>query len=533
VKPDCAARNGSIDIAMFGGVPPYSYSWVPDVSNTSSAKNLPSGTYIVTVHDANQCYKVLNIDLPDSSDLEASISIVKEVSCFGGSDGAATVTVSGGISPYNYSWSNAGGNTTGNNNLAAGNNTVTVMDAKGCKAIATAMIPQPAALASIIRIQNTFCGIDNGTASIEVTGGTSPYQYTWSPGSSTNTFINNLAPGQYSVMIKDNNGCIKTDTVNIASSSPIQLQLSHTNVLCHGEKTGTATAFVTGGTPPYNFQWTNNTEIFNENPVINVGSGTYNLKLQDTAGCSVTASVTITEPEVLNINITTEHSYCKLSNGSATAAVSGGTSPYTFLWVPYSNTTETLNKVPPGDYQLTVADQNNCRASIVATIVNDEPKPIFLGDDTTLCPGNHIILSPGSYASYKWQDNSGFANYTVISPGTYTVEVVDDRNCIIRDTIKIVSDCGFIFFPNAFTPNGDYQNDNFGPLGYLSTVKDYTLLIYNRHGQLVFKSTDPFKKWDGKMSDGTILAGTYVWLATYSNKGKKDILQKGTVTVIR
>jgi gliding motility-associated-like protein len=345
--------------------------------------------------------------------------------------------------------------------------------------------------------------------------------------------VSNLAPGQYIVMIKDNNGCIKTDTVNIASSSPIQLQLSHTNVLCHGEKTGTATAFVTGGTPPYNFQWTNNTEIFNENPVINVGSGTYNLKLQDTAGCSVTASVTITEPEVLNINITTEHSYCKLSNGSATAAVSGGTSPYTFLWVPYSNTTETLNKVPPGDYQLTVADQNNCRASIVATIVNDEPKPIFLGDDTTLCPGNHIILSPGSYASYKWQDNSGFANYTVISPGTYTVEVVDDRNCIIRDTIKIVSDCGFIFFPNAFTPNGDYQNDNFGPLGYLSTVKDYTLLIYNRHGQLVFKSTDPFKKWDGKMSDGTILAGTYVWLATYSNKGKKDILQKGTVTVIR
>jgi gliding motility-associated-like protein len=169
----------------------------------------------------------------------------------------------------------------------------------------------------------------------------------------------------------------------------------------------------------------------------------------------------------------------------------------------------------------------------VATILNDTPQPIFLGNDTTLCPGNHIILSPGTYSSYKWQDNSMFSNYTVINPGTYTVEVMDDRNCILRDTIKIVSDCGFIFFPNAFTPNNDFRNDDFGPLGYLSTVKDYTLVIYDRQGQLVFRSTDPFKKWDGKMRNGSVMVGTYVWLATYSNKGKKDILQKGTVTVIR
>jgi len=533
VKPDCAARNGRIDITMFGGAPPYSYSWFPNVSNTSSATNLPSGTYKVTVQDANQCYKVINIDLSDSSDLEASISIVKAVSCFGSSDGEAAVTVSGGISPYTYSWSNAGGNAIGNKNLVGGNNTVTVTDARGCKAIASTIIDQPPALTSTIKRQNTFCGDDNGTASVAVNGGTGPYQYTWSPVNSTNPSVGNLAPGQYTVTITDNNGCIKTDSTNIAPSSPIQLELSHTNVLCPGEKTGTAKALVTGGTPPYNFQWTNNTEIFNANPIINVGAGIYNLKLQDMAGCSVTASVTITEPEVLNINITTEHSYCALSNGSATAAVSGGTSPYTFLWTSYNNTTETLNKVPPGDYQLLVADQNNCRASTVATILNDEPQPVFLGNDTTLCPGNHIILSPGTYRTYKWQDNSAFANYTVINAGTYTVEVMDDRNCILRDTIEIVSDCGFIFFPNAFTPNNDFKNDDFGPLGYLRTVKDFTLLIYNRHGQLVFKSNDPFKKWDGKMRDGTIMPGTYVWLATYSNNGKKDILQKGTVTVIR
>jgi gliding motility-associated-like protein len=518
---------------MSGGSEPYSYTWSPNVSTTSSAKNLASGAYTIIVVDKNLCYKTLHVDLPDSGNLDVTISNINGVKCYGGNNGTAMATATGGNAPYSYAWSASGGNMATNSNLAAGNQTVIVTDANGCKAIASTTIQQPAALSSTIKRQNTFCGDNNGNASVVVNGGTGPYQYTWSPVNSANSSVSNLAPGQYTVMIKDNNGCIKTDTTNIAPSSPIQLELSHTDVSCPGEKTGTATALVTGGTPPYNFQWTNNTEIFNQNPITNVGAGTYNLNLQDTAGCSVTASVTIAEPPVLNINITTEHSYCELSNGSATAAVSGGTSPYTFLWTPYNNTTETLDKVPAGDYQLTVADQNNCRASIVATILNDQPQPIFLGNDTTLCPGNHIILSPGIYNSYKWQDNSVFSNYTVINPGTYTVEVTDNRNCILRDTIEIISDCGFIFFPNAFTPNNDFRNDDFGPLGYLSTVKDFTLLIYNRQGQLVFKSTDPFKKWDGKMRDGTIMAGTYVWLATYSNKGKKDILQKGTVTVIR
>ena len=115
---------------------------------------------------------------------------------------------------------------------------------------------------------------------------------------------------------------------------------------------------------------------------------------------------------------------------------------------------------------------------------------------------------------------------------TVTVEVTDDRACILKGMVKIIADCGFIFFPTAFTPNNDLRNDFFGPLGFLSTVKDYTLLVYNRQGQLVFKSTDPFKKWDGKMHNQTMLPGTYVWIPTYSNKGKTNILQKGTVTLI-
>ena len=160
------------------------------------------------------------------------------------------------------------------------------------------------------------------------------------------------------------------------------------------------------------------------------------------------------------------------------------------------------------------------------------PNGSFLVTIQPYVPGTRIILSPGVYKSYKWPDNSVAANYTVTNAGTYTVEVTDSLACVLKDTIKIISDCGFIFFPNAFTPNNNLQNDLFGPAGNLSTIKDYTLLIYNRLGQLVFKSTDPFNRWNGKMQDKSMLPGTYVWIARYSNKGVKNILQKGTVTVI-
>jgi gliding motility-associated-like protein len=383
-----------------------------------------------------------------------------------------------------------------------------------------------------MRVQNTFCGVDNGNALVEAIGGTAPYQYTWSQGNSTNASIGNLAPGQYFVTIKDNNGCTKNDTAIIAPSSPIDLQISHTNVLCAGALTGSATAIVTGGTPPYNFEWTGSTQMFTGNPITSIAAGTYNLKLYDAVGCSVAASVVITQPEAIKVTVTTKPSYCDLSNGSASAVASGGLPPYTFLWTPFNNTTPTITNVHAGNYRLTVADQNNCSTSILTTIANDKPNPVFLGDDTTLCPGSKIILSPGIYSRYKWQDNSVSANYVVTNPGTYTVEVTDTLACVLKDTINIIGDCGFIFFPNAFTPNNDMRNDFFGPIGILSTVKDYTLLVYNRLGQLVFKSTDPFKKWDGKMHDKRILPGTYVWLATYSNKGQTNILQKGTVTVI-
>ena len=312
----------------------------------------------------------------------------------------AVITASGGNMPYAYLWP-SGGNAAIENNLAAGIYNAAVTDRKGCKAFTTVVIEQPGLLRSAMTLQNTSCGNKNGSATVNAYGGTAPYQFEWTPGNITGASINNLAPGQYTVAIKDSNRCTIYDTAIIAPSSAINVRLSHLDPLCYGESTGNAEAFITGGTQPYHFQWTNGSQIFNGNPLVNLAAGTYNLSVEDATGCGVKAPVLITQPEILKVVLKSEPSYCDLSNGSANATISGGVPPYNFSWSPSGNTSSTLANAPAGTYQLTVTDKNNCTAAASTTILNNNPAKIYLGDDTTLCPGSTIILSPGIFSRYR------------------------------------------------------------------------------------------------------------------------------------
>jgi gliding motility-associated-like protein len=262
-----------------------------------------------------------------------------------------------------------------------------------------------------------------------------------------------------------------------------------------------------------------------------LSAGTYQVTVSANNTCTATASVVLTQPPPLQYSTNIIQPSCGSNDGSIALSVSGGSPPYSFTWHPSVSTTHTAEMLTAGNYKADITDQHLC--STEANIVlKEKPLQVYLGEDTSICTGDAIVLKPfESYASYQWQDNSTLSTYTVTQPGIYFLKVKNEAGCIATDTIQIVWDCGDIYFPSAFTPNYDGKNDTFGPLGNLSKVKNYRLTIYNRWGEQVFQSVNPYEKWNGVWKGQAALPGTYVYVAQFIfNETVKN--KKGTLTLI-
>jgi gliding motility-associated-like protein len=225
---------------------------------------------------------------------------------------------------------------------------------------------------------------------------------------------------------------------------------------------------------------------------------------------------------------------CGNNNGTAFANVTGGTAPYNFLW---SNNAVTAlqNNLVPGVYSLTIKDLQNCTINLQGIKISDSSKSIAinLGKDTTFCPGEKLVLNPGNFSSYLWQNNSVAQTFTVTKTGTYYVQVKDADGCTARDTIEVVVDCSDLYFPTSFTPNKDQKNDTFGPVGNLAAVTKFSMVVYGRWGQVIFTTNNPFVKWNGMMSGKDADLGVYVWVASYAISNKPIVTKKGTIILLR
>ncbi len=171
--------------------------------------------------------------------------------------------------------------------------------------------------------------------------------------------------------------------------------------------------------------------------------------------------------------------------------------------------------------------------AILNAVVSPVPATPFLGNDTSICPNDRLVLYPGPYNAYLWQDGSLNNSYTVTGSGLYKVIVSTGVGCEDSTSIQVtvLDNCGDILFPNAFTPEG--TNKTFGALGNLFTVSDYHLRIYNRYGQTIFETADPTQRWDGTFKGKPVNSGTYVYMASYVYKNRLSKVQKGTVILIR
>lgn len=431
----CGAANGTASVSVIGGVPGYTYQWSPSGGAGSSASGLVAGGYNVTVTDVNGCTAIGNVVVANSSGPTATISASTDVTCNGGANGSATVSVNGGAAPLSYVWSPSGGNGTTANGLSAGNYTVIVTDGAGCTSAASVVIAEPSQVTvSISATTDASCnGTADGSLSAAAANGTPGYSFNWNNGSTSAT-ASGLAAGTYTVTVTDANGCTAVTNGSVREPSVVSVAISGTTAAaCNGGSDGSATATGNGGTPVYSWQWSSGASTAT---ATGLTAGTYTVTISDANGCTATTTAVISEPSALQLNVSANDANCGQANGSASVAVNGGTAPYAYAWNPVGGNAATANGVAAGNYTVVVTDANGCTAT-GNTTVGDIPGVVVSPDavtDVTCSGGNNGIVSVtaagGSLPyTYLWSDGSTNNPATGLTAGTYTVTVTDNDGC--------------------------------------------------------------------------------------------------------
>ena len=301
------------------------------MSNDSSF-NAAAGGYYLVVQDANGCQSTEEVSVNEPAEISYTVD-VNHITCFGDTDGSIDVVVTGGgVAPYSFNWTNLVNQTSSSlQNLSAGVYSLEITDANGCVTTIDVPVTAPAvALSSSASATSISCfGASTGSASVEVVGGTMPYNYLWSDGH-VNAVAGELSSGTYTVTITDDRSCVITDTVEILENSEIVTTIIADDVSCFGGSDGSASATTSGGVAPYNYTWSNQ---INLNLISNLSFGDYLLITEDASGCVVSDTFFIDQPDPLMIDIDVNDISCFGQNdGSLISNVSGGSAPYSYQW---------------------------------------------------------------------------------------------------------------------------------------------------------------------------------------------------------
>lgn len=283
------------------------------------------------------------------------------ISCHGGSNGSAIAIVSKGKGPYSYSWFNGNSLISTSNPtgpiLSSGTYSVTIISAAGCTASASITITEPPLLMVTSSANpNVLChGGDGGKAIAVCSGGKSPYTYKWSNNLTTDE-VSNLLAGFYTVTVTDNNGCTATATAGITQPALLVGDANTVaNVSCYQGSDAIASANPNGGSVPYSYLWS---QGGTSSSITGLTAGVYSVTITDVNGCAATADVIITQPAPLALDKGSK-SPGPDCDGSAWVTVTGGTSPYTFLWTA-GQTTDSISNQCTGIYCCTVTDAHGC-----------------------------------------------------------------------------------------------------------------------------------------------------------------------------
>jgi len=386
------------------------------ISSADTVTVCPSvtSTYTVNAHFGN-CPGATTADVSDqvtitpSATLVSALSAQQNISCFGGNNGAAAVSVSIGSPPYTFAWSPSGGTNATASNLAAGNYTCSVTNPSGCINIIPVTITQPSVLTTNNSPPtNISCyNGSNGQIITNAGGGSPGYTYQWSPSGGTAATASNLVIGNYTVTVTDANGCSITATSTI--TQPTQLSgvgATITNVSCFNGNNGSARVTPGGGTGPYTYTWTPSGG--SSQTASSLSAGNYTVTVTDANGCTVTATATIIQPNVLTgLGGTLANVTCfNGNNGVIRVNPNGGTPGYTYSWTPSGGTGQTASNMAAGTYTITVTDANGCTVSSTATVTQP---PVVTAVGSTI---TNVSCAGGNNGSVSVTPGGGIPGYT-------------------------------------------------------------------------------------------------------------------------
>jgi len=371
-------NNGAISAVVSGGSQPYTYNWNSGASS-ASLTNLSSGTYVLTVTDANGCVAVRTATISQPAQLQVQAYHV-DAAC-GINNGQAGVLAAGGVGPYGYLWSN---NSTQQQlfNLSQGVYAVTVTDANGCQVNVNVVVDSLPVLTVASSIGAESCpGNNDGTITINVNSGTAPYAFEWNNGLTTQSG-NSLAPGNYNITITDASGCVNVQNLIVPAATPLVLNGSVLSIVC-GTKFGEATVGVSGGVAPYSYLWSTGDSVAN---LLVVFDGTYSVTVTDANGCQQATSVVV--PRSSGPSLTSFATPDTLGNGNGTATVvpSNGNAPFTYEWSD-GQTTPLASNLSAGSYVVTVTDADGCESTDTVSV------DLFTSIAEGFSEQNHIIIT--------------------------------------------------------------------------------------------------------------------------------------------
>ena len=463
--------DGSLTASYIGGADPISVAWVGPNGFTSdqlSLTDLCAGVYQLTLVDDNGCSRDTSFTLsqPESISINPVSPVYNgglEVACFGDSTGSILSNITGGIGVLTIDWTGPGGFTSSDadiDNLIAGTYNITVTDENNCTASASITLDQPAEELSATATPFVFTsgtnisckGAADGSVTAEVTGGTAPYNFNWTGTdgfSSDDQNIQNLGPGDYTLIVEDANSCVYT--INLTLTEPDDSLLAEaqitSEILCAGEATGAAEVSATGGTGNYTIEWSGpNGFSSTAMSISDVEAGNYTYTVEDENGCSVTGVVTFNEPAAIEVTAEIIPANCETATGIINISVTNGTAPYTYLWNTNA-TSQDLIDVTAGTYNVEVTDANGCvhtesfevTATNTLTINATITEPSCFGEADGMLIGDIITgLEP---VSYSWTGPNGFTatSSTIfdIPAGDYTLTAEDANGCVVTETFTV------------------------------------------------------------------------------------------------